>query len=130
MAEAKNSVNINNQPSWPASQEEGELAIDLYETKDKLVLQAVIGGLKAEDLDISIANDLISIKGERQRDEKDSIEKFYYQECFWGPFSRSIVLPQEVNADKAKASLKNGLLTVILPKLEKAKKKTLAVEEE
>ncbi len=130
MPEAKNSVNINNHPSWPASQEEGELAIDLYETKDKLVLQAVVGGLKAEDLDISIANDLISIKGERQREENDTIEKFYYQECFWGPFSRSVVLPQEVNADKAKASLKNGLLTIVLPKLEKAKKKTLAIEEE
>ncbi|NMB92060.1 MAG: Hsp20/alpha crystallin family protein [Parcubacteria group bacterium] len=129
MAEKKKSLKINNNASWPSSVEEGELAIDLYETKDSLVLQAVIGGMKADDLDISITNDMITIRGERQREESGQIDKFYYDECFWGAFSRSLVLPQEVDADKAKATIKNGLLTIVLPKLEKTKKKTLQIEE-
>jgi len=132
MLEKQKSLNINNKnkPTWPASSEEGELAIDLYETSDSLVLQAVIGGMKANDLDISITNDMITIRGERKREESGTIDKFYYEECFWGVFSRSIILPQEVNADKAKATIKNGLLTIILPKLEKTKKKVLEIEEE
>jgi HSP20 family protein len=130
MAEKNNkNININNDLSWPNSEEEGELAIDLYETSDSLVLQAIIGAVKAKDLDISITNDMITIKGERNRDSKDII-KFYYNECFWGKFSRSLVLPFEINADKAEAVLKNGLLTITLPKIEKTKKKTLAIEEE
>jgi len=130
MAEKNNkNININNDLSWPSSEEEGELAIDLYETSDSLVLQAIIGAVKAKDLDISITNDMITIKGERNRDNKDII-KFYYNECFWGKFSRSLVLPFEINADKAEAVLKNGLLTITLPKIEKTKKKTLAIEEE
>jgi len=137
MAEKQKSLNINNnsnknknKPAWPASSEEGELAIDLYETPDNLVLQAVIGGMKANDLDISITNDMITIRGERKKEESGKIDKFYYEECFWGIFSRSIILPQEINADKAKATIKNGLLTIILPKLEKTKKKVLEIEEE
>jgi len=140
MAEKQKSLNINNssnknnsdknKPAWPASSEEGELAIDLYETQENLVLQAVIGGMKANDLDISITNDMITIRGERKREENGKIDKFYYEECFWGVFSRSIILPQEINADKAKAIIKNGLLTIILPKLEKTKKKVLEIEEE
>jgi len=137
MAEKQKSLNINNnsnknknKPAWPASSEEGELAIDLYETPDNLVLQAVIGGMKANDLDISITNDMITIRGERKKEESGKIDKFYYEECFWGVFSRSIILPQEINADKAKATIRNGLLTIILPKLEKTKKKVLEIEEE
>lgn len=130
MTEKNNkNININNDLSWPNSEEEGELAIDLYETNDSLVLQAIIGAVKAKDLDISITNDMITIKGERNHDSKDII-KFYYNECFWGKFSRSLVLPFEINADKAEAVLKNGLLTITLPKIEKTKKKTLAIEEE
>jgi len=135
MAEKQKSLNINNnsdknKPAWQASSEEGELAIDLYETQDSLILQAVIGGMKANDLDISITNDMIAIRGERKREESGKIDEFYYEECFWGVFSRSIILPQEINADKAKATIKNGLLTIILPKLEKTKKKVLEIEEE
>ncbi|MGB9763622.1 MAG: Hsp20/alpha crystallin family protein [Minisyncoccia bacterium] len=129
MAEKNKNLNINNDLSWPNSEEEGELAVDLYETNDALVLQTIIGGVKAKDLDIAINNDMITIKGERNR-EKDEIIKFYYDECFWGKFSRSLVLPFEVDTDKAEAVLKNGLLTITLPKMEKVRKKTLTIEEE
>jgi len=129
IAKPKN-TNANNENNWPISEEEGELAIDLFETKDELVFQAAIGGVKASDLDISIANDMITIKGKRDQSEEEKIEEIYYQECFWGPFSRAIILPQEINADKAKATIKNGLLSIRLPKILKTKKKTLEIEEE
>jgi len=130
MAEKTISKKINKENSWPSSEEEGELAVDLYEIKDDLVLQAAIGGVVIGDLDISITNDMITIRGKREREEENKIEKFYYNECFWGPFSRSLILPQEINADKAKATVKNGLLSIYLPKLVKTKKKTLKIEEE
>ena len=119
-----------NQNVWPASEEEGELAIDLFETKDDLVLQAAIGGVAISDLDISITNDMITIRGKRNREIKGKIDKLYYNECFWGCFSRSLILPHEINADKAKATIKNGLLNIYLPKLVKTKKKTLKIQAE
>ncbi|HZJ42036.1 MAG TPA: Hsp20/alpha crystallin family protein [Patescibacteria group bacterium] len=130
MEEKTDSKDIKNTNPWPSSEEEGELAVDLCENKDELILQAVIGGVEISELDISITNDMITVRGERKRESKDKIEKVYYNECFWGPFSRSLILPQEINADKAKATIKNGLLTIELPKLMKTKRKTLKIEEE
>lgn len=130
MAEKTNSNDIKNTNPWPSSEEEGELAVDLCEDKNELILQAVIGGVEISELDISITNDMITIRGERKRESKNKIEKVYYNECFWGSFSRSLILPQEINADKAKATIKNGLLTIHLPKLMKTKRKTLKIEEE
>jgi len=130
MAEKTNSKNVKSTNPWPSSEEEGELAVDLFENKDELILQAVIGGVEISELDISITNDMITIRGERNKEDKDKIEKVYYNECFWGPFSRSLILPNEINADKAKATIKNGLLTIHLPKLVKTKRKTLKIEEE
>ncbi len=130
MVEKTKSEDVKNTNPWPSSEEEGELAVDLCENKDELILQAVIGGVVISDLDISITNDMITIRAERNRENKDKIEKVYYDECFWGPFSRSLILPQEINADKAKATIKNGMLTIHLPKLMKTKRKTLKIEEE
>ena len=130
MAEKTDSKDVKNTNPWPSSEEEGELAVDLCENKDELILQVVIGGVEISELDISITNDMITVRGERKREGKDKIEKVYYNECFWGPFSRSLILPQEINADKAKATIKNGLLTIHLPKLMKTKRKTLKIEEE
>ena len=130
MAEKTNLKDTKNTNPWPSSEEEGELAVDLYEDKDELILQAVIGGVEINELDISITNDMITVRGERKKESKDKIEKVYYNECFWGPFSRSLILPQEINADKAKAIIKNGLLTIHLPKLMKTKRKTLKIQEE
>ncbi|HPC30872.1 MAG TPA: Hsp20/alpha crystallin family protein [Candidatus Paceibacterota bacterium] len=128
MAEEK--IEVNNNLKWPATEEEGELAVDLYETPTELVLQAIIGGVKINDLDISITNDMITIKGVRVKKDDEKIEKVYYKECFWGPFSRVLILPKEINADEVKATLKNGFLTVRLPKLEKTKEKIVRISEE
>jgi len=128
--EKKGVISNNKKPSWPASEEEGELAVDVYSLKDEFVIQAVVGGVKASDLDISITNDMVTIRGRRDRKEEGTIEKVYYNECFWGPFSRAIILPQEIDADKAKATIKEGLLTIHLPKFIKTERKTLRIKEE
>ncbi|MGE4555084.1 MAG: Hsp20/alpha crystallin family protein [Candidatus Paceibacterota bacterium] len=117
------------QIEWPA-EEEGELAIDLYETENELVLKSAIGGVKAENLDISITNDMITITGERQLEEKEEIKKIYYQECFWGRFSRAVILPKEVKSDLATAVIKNGILTIRLPKAGDNKKQGIKIIEE
>ena len=112
------------------TEEEGELAIDLYETENELVLKSAIGGVKAENLDISITNDMITITGERQLEEKEEIKKNYYQECFWGRFSRAVILPKEVKSDLATAVIKNGILTIRLPKAGDNKKQGIKIIEE
>lgn len=112
--------------SW-LPESEGQLTIDVYQTPNDIVIKSTIAGVQPEDLDISISNDMITIKGKRNKDEVVPQENYYYQECYWGPFSRSIILPVDVEADKAQASMKNGILTIRLPKIEKVKTKKIKV---
>lgn len=113
---------------WPP-EEEGQLTIDVYQTESDIVIKSTIAGVKSEDIDVTIANDMITIKGLRRQDESMPQENYYYQELYWGPFSRSVILPIDVDTDKVKASIKNGILTIKLPKIEKAKTKTIRVRE-
>jgi HSP20 family protein len=106
---------------------EGQLAVDVYQTEDELVVQSTIAGVKNEDLEISIEEDVLTIAGERKQ-PSDEEREYFVQECFWGRFSRKIILPVEVNVDKAKASLKDGILTVRIPKVAKERKKKILVE--
>ncbi len=112
----------------PQEQTEGSLTVDVYRDDGDVVIQSTIAGATAADLDISILNDMVTIKGNRQPEMKIRGNDYYYQELYWGPFSRSIILPEEVDADSAKASMKNGILTIRLPTLEKAKTKKLKIE--
>lgn len=116
--------------SWASSssgEAEGQLTIDVYQTEDSIVIKSTIAGVKPEDLDVSINNDMITIKGERKNDEDVNIENYYYQECYWGQFSRSVVLPVDVISEKSEASLKNGILTIKLPKADITKTKRIQV---
>ena len=106
---------------------EGQLTIDVYQNENEIVIKSTIAGVKPEDLDVSISNDMVTIKGERKNEEVVSEEDYYYQECYWGGFSRSVVLPVEVIADKADASLKNGILTIKLTKADTTKTKKIQV---
>ncbi len=108
----------------------GQLAVDVYQQKDDIVIRAAIAGVRAEDVDISVNNDMVTIKGRRQLEDEVPESAYLYQECYWGGFSRTIILPVEVNAEKVKASMKNGILRVILPKLERPKAGQIAVTEE
>lgn len=109
------------------SDTEGQLTIDVYQTDNDIVIKSTIAGVKPEDLDISINNDMITIKGERKNEEIIDHGNYYYQECYWGSFSRSVLLPVDVISDKIEASLKNGILTLRLPKADTTKIKRIQV---
>jgi HSP20 family protein len=124
-------VNETNQASGSSedwlSEYEGQLTIDMYQTKDNVIIKSTIAGVKPEDIDVTIANDMVTIRGERKRDFEASSEDYFYQECYWGSFSRSVVLPVDVDIENVSADLKDGILTVTLPKAAKAKAKKIRV---
>jgi len=123
--EAKSADN-EEEGSWVADQE-GQLTIDVYQTDTDIVIKSTIAGVKPEDLDIQINNDMVTIRGERRKEDEIRDEDYYYQECYWGSFSRSIILPVDVQANKAEAIMKNGILTLRLPKAETAKARKIQV---
>lgn len=106
---------------------EGQLTIDVYQTDTDIVIKSTIAGVKPEDLDVAINNDMLTVRGERKNDEQVSEENYYYQECYWGTFSRSVILPVDVVADKIEASMKNGILTVRMPKAANNRTKKIQV---
>ena len=110
--------------------EEGQLSVDVFQTKDAIVIKSTIAGVKPEDIDISINNDMVTIRGKRQEEETIQEDDYFYQECYWGGFSRSIILPTEIIPEKVDASLKNGVLTVRLPKAKKTQSVSVKVKEE
>jgi HSP20 family protein len=112
----------------PQEKADGSLTVDVYRDEGDIVIQSTIAGATSQDIDISILNDMVTIKGARQPEVKVRSGDYYYQELYWGSFSRSIILPEEVDADGAKASMKNGILTIRLPTLQKAKTKRLKIE--
>lgn len=107
---------------------EGQLVVDLYEVDGEIVIQSAIAGINPENLDISIDNDMVSIKGKRERFEEKSNRNYFYQECHWGYFSREIILPNEIDAKRSEAIMKNGILTIRMPKIERQGKKKLVVK--
>ena len=109
--------------------EEGQLSVDVYQTKDDIVIKSTIAGVKPEDIDVSINNDMITIRGKREIEETIAEDDYFYQECYWGGFSRSIILPTEIMPEKVEAALKNGVLTVRLPKAKKSKSISVKVKE-
>lgn len=115
---------------WLDSQEEteGQLTLDVFQDPDNIVIKSTIAGVRPEDLDISINNDMLTIKGERRKEETVKEDDYFYQECYWGAFSRSVILPMEVEADKIEALLKDGVLTIKLPKSRKAKARKIQVK--
>jgi len=106
---------------------EGQLTIDVYQTDDDVVIKSTIAGVKPEDLDVNINNDMVTIRGERKQDEEVDGENYYYQECYWGQFSRSVILPVEIITEKAEATMKNGILTIRLPKADVTKTRKIQV---
>jgi len=115
---------------WLESPEEGELTVDMMQTADDIILQTMVAGVKPDDLDVTITRDMVTLKGKRQSSQEVSEKDYFYRELYWGSFSRSILLPQEVDSDRSQATLKNGLLTIKLPKLDKAKTQKLKVKSE
>lgn len=125
-AEPQRSVFVEEEENYSVDAE-GQLTIDVYQTEAEIVIKSTIAGVKPEDLDVTINNDMVTIKGERKNEEVVHNENYYYQECYWGGFSRSVVLPVDIISDKAEASLKNGILTIRLPKADTTKTKRIQV---
>lgn len=115
--------------NWYSGEYEGQLSVDVYQTEDSLVVRSTIAGVKHEDLEITLNDDVITIRGKRFQEHEVPKEDYFYQECYWGGFSRSIVLPMEVKSAAAKASLKNGVLTVVLPKAVAASSVSVKIEQ-
>jgi HSP20 family protein len=113
---------------WSESEPEGQLTVDVYQTPDDIIIESAIAGVKPEDIDVNVTNDSISIKGARHREEKEEGADYLYQECYWGRFSRSIILPQEVDPENADVTFRNGILTVRLPKVNKQRGRKLRVK--
>ncbi|MFH1744642.1 MAG: Hsp20/alpha crystallin family protein [bacterium] len=109
--------------------EEGQLSVDVYQTPSSLVVKSTIAGVKPEDIDISINNDMLTIRGKRKMTEEIKGENYLFRECYWGSFSRSIILPVEIEAEKIDASIENGVLTIVLPKARSAQEISIKVKE-
>lgn len=103
-------------------------SVDIYENDNDFSIKASVPGVKQEDLDISIVGDTLTIKGEVKAEEEEQGKNYYRQECRYGTFARSLTLPAELNTDKAEASMENGMLTLTIPKMEKAKPKAIKVK--
>jgi HSP20 family protein len=111
-------------PAWGAAE---MLPVDVYETDDQLVIKATVPGVKPEEIEVTVTGDLLTIKGEFKQEEKVEKPNYLRQERRFGGFCRQVGLPTGVNADKAKATFENGVLTLEMPKAEAAKAKTVKV---
>ncbi len=108
--------------------QEGELPVDMYHTGDAVVIRALVAGVSPDDLDISITRDMVTIKGIREEYQEATDDDYYHRELFWGSFSRTLLLPEEVLIDEADAQEKHGLLEIRLPKVDKDRSTKLKVK--
>jgi HSP20 family protein len=114
---------------WEEDDEkEGELTVDVYQTSEMIVIKSMIAGVRPEDLDISITRDMITIKGKREEEKVARDDDYFMRELYWGSFSRTISLPEEIDVDEAEAIEKHGLLILKLPKLDKKRQSKLKVK--
>lgn len=95
---------------------EGHLACDVFQDSDAIIVVAMVAGVDQKDLDITVASDVLTVRGFREAREAIDERDYFARECFWGSFSRSIVLPQEIDQSKVRATITNGVLKIILPK--------------
>ncbi len=125
--EAKSKETEKTEEKW--FEPEGQLAVDVYQTEKELVIQSAIAGIKLANLDISIEKDKLTIKGKREKTIEEGEKNYFYQECYWGSFSREIILPVEVDPSRAAAIFQEGILTIRMPKIEREKKRTIVIKE-
>jgi len=103
-------------------------AIDMFQTDDKIVVKAALPGMKSDEVQINITGEVLTLKGEIQRNQEMEEKAWHMREQRFGSFERSIALPTDVVADKAKADFENGILTITLPKAEEVKPKTISIK--
>lgn len=106
---------LSSSSSWFPSQDEGQLSVDIFREGETLVIHSPVAGVAIEDIDIAIHGDLLTIRGTRTQRHTTNEDDWFCRECYWGAFSRSIVLPLDVQADHAEATMKNGVLEIRIP---------------
>jgi HSP20 family protein len=119
--------NWNDDESGQPTQQEGELPVDMYQTNESIIIKALVAGVSPTDLDISITRDMVTIRGVREEYQETNDDNYFHRELFWGSFTRTLVLPEEVVIDEAEAQEKHGLLEIRLPKLDKHRSTQLKV---
>jgi len=107
---------------------EGQLPVDVYQTPNEIVIRCFTAGVRPDEMNVSISRDMVVIEGSREEREQVAAGDYFNQELFWGTFARTILLPQEVDVDAASATSKDGLLTLVLPKLDKARQTKLRIK--
>ena len=105
----------------------GQLAVDVYETKEKLVVKGRVAGVNKSDLDVSISDNTLTVRGTLSAGSEDEVENYFLQECYWGEFSRSLVLPVPVKEEEIEAVLKDGVLTISFAKVKQDTVKKIQV---
>jgi len=110
------------------TEEEGQLAVDMFQTPREIIIKTMVAGVRPEDLDVSITRDMVTIHGKRMTEEEILTNDFFHQELYWGSFSRTIVLPAEIEIEEAEARSQNGLLILTLPKIDKDRQSKLKVK--
>ncbi|MCI0533394.1 Hsp20/alpha crystallin family protein [bacterium] len=115
---------------WIPVREEsdGQLTVDVYQTPESIILETMVAGVRPDELSINITRDMVTIKGRRERSHSISDDNYFYQELYWGSFSRTILLPAEVDPDAAEAVEKHGFMVIRLPKIKKDKVHALRVK--
>ena len=125
------SVSGTGAPAAPSRAEdhraEGHLPVDMYQTPTEIVIRTFVAGVRPDEMNVSISRDMVVIEGEREEHTEASGPDYFNQELFWGAFARTIMLPQEVDVDGAQASSKDGLLSIVLPKLDRTRQTKLKV---
>lgn len=109
-------------------EEEGQLTIDVHQTPDEIIIKTMVAGVRPEDLDINITRDMVTIRGRREESSEIDEGDYFHRELYWGSFSRTIMLPEEIEVEEAEAVERHGLLTIKLPKVDKAKQNKLRVK--
>ena len=112
---------------WADAEMPGQLAVDVYETKEKLIVKARTAGVNKNELDVSISDNQLTIKGTLSAGTEENVENYFLQECYWGEFSRTIALPVPVKEDEIEAVLKDGVLTISFSKLQQDTVKKIQV---
>jgi HSP20 family protein len=111
-----------------AAANEGQLPVDVHQTAGDIIIRAFVAGVRPDELSISISRDMVEIEGSRMERDQVPGNDYFTRELFWGSFSRTIMLPQEIDVEASSATAKDGLLTIILPRLDKAKQTKLRVK--
>lgn len=109
---------------------EGQLALDVYQTANEIVIVAPIAGVKMNDISVTVTEDVLTIKGKRYLEFNIPDEDYLTQECFWGDFSRSIVLPSSADTGKINASMKDAVLKISIPRTERTKTRLIRIKSE